>query len=247
MSRSSSPDRRPLLYGVAAVLILIAALFIFWPRGGNDDQPSFTLEAPTSEQSAQASATGGPNPGEFGSTDDPRAMDDPSANADQAATDTPAPETVQSAQLTQQQEFHQEEMPEPADAASTQTPQTTSSAASQNKASANSGSNATSGTSSQPVRGQTGTRSSSSGLTGPGPNGSYQIWAGSYHGYDNAQIQVKDLAKSDVESTVVEATASDGRTVYRVRIGFFAQKSQADAYARDLKSRLGLDYWIGQR
>ena len=54
MAYNDSPDRRPLLYGFAALLILVAAGFLFWPRGSRSDQPGLVL-TPNTEESQLAS------------------------------------------------------------------------------------------------------------------------------------------------------------------------------------------------
>ncbi len=51
--RKDDSDRRPLLYGIAAILILVAALFLFWPRGG-EDASVMTFTPSSSEGEVQA-------------------------------------------------------------------------------------------------------------------------------------------------------------------------------------------------
>ncbi len=54
MAREDTPDRRPLLYGIAALLILCAALFLFWPRGPKNELSTMTLTPPSAENQVQA-------------------------------------------------------------------------------------------------------------------------------------------------------------------------------------------------
>ena len=43
-----SPDRRPLVYGGVALLILLAAAFLFWPHGADDPTPTRMVLTPES-------------------------------------------------------------------------------------------------------------------------------------------------------------------------------------------------------
>ena len=124
-----------------------------------------------------------------------------------------------------QKEFAQEEMPEPEDAKpttpSTTTPSTTTRTPSRS-------------TTPAPTR---------TGAPAPGPNGSYQLWVGSFGQHDYAQRHAQTLSQQGIEGTVVEAELPDGRTVFRVRVGFFQSRADATTYG----DRMKLDYWVARR
>ena len=56
------PDRRPLVYGGAPIVILVVAAFLFWPRGGDQANenalPSSSL-VPAASGRAPPTAAGG--------------------------------------------------------------------------------------------------------------------------------------------------------------------------------------------
>jgi len=84
MDSEARPDRRPLLYGIAGVLILALAIFLFRPQGGAEDLPETLVLTPQqSDEALHASVEEG----------DADAMpQDEAAPADESPE---APETVE--------------------------------------------------------------------------------------------------------------------------------------------------------
>ncbi len=218
MAREDTPDRRPLLYGIAALLILCAALFLFWPRGPKNELSTMTLTPPGTENSLQAGQVSpeGATPAE-GESSSMSPEDTPAESLSQA------PQKPSSTQL-QATELHASTSSQttPVHAASTEMAPTTRSSGS---TSPNTG----------------------AGLVQPGPSGRYLINLGSFSSHSNAQRRVDELRQNGVPADVAQGTKPDGTPLYRVRIAYFEGHSLAKAYGEDLQRRLGLKYWISER
>lgn len=89
MSPRKNKDQRPLVYGVAAAVIVAMALFLFWPRGGQDEDLPEMVLTPHATQQASVETTGTPEP------------DDGMATTNGGADDEAAAAAVQSGEVKQ--------------------------------------------------------------------------------------------------------------------------------------------------
>lgn len=227
MAHNDSPDRRPLLYGFAALLILVAAGFLFWPRGGRDDSPGLVL-TPNASQEQLASDMDTPN------------QEEPAADGDAVASSQDEEPARIETQPIQETQYDAMDANRPSSA-------TTSSASSQPVEPSSSSSSTT--------KSSTGNTSSLGGasaprstdLDQPGPSGRYLLYLGSFSTAENAQRRAKELQGKGVPAEVTRTNKPDGSLVYRVRVGFFEGHSRAKAYGEQLKSQYQVDYWIAER
>jgi len=227
MVYDETPDRRPLLYGFAALLILVAAGFLFWPRGDRNEAPGMVL-TPNSDAGQLASQMETPS-------------DATESSPDRSAADTEqAPEEIRSQPITET-EYALE-----TDRGATKSSATSSSPS--NSAEPQSASPRTSGGSQsvEPSRpSQDAPRSTD--LSRPGPSGRYLLYLGSYSTRENAQRRATELQGKGIPTEIAQGTRGDGSAVYRVRVGYFEGHSLAKAYGENLKSRHELEYWIAER
>lgn len=86
---------------------------------------------------------------------------------------------------------------------------------------------------SRPIRQRTGE---------PSASGSYFLVVGSYEDAQNAESEIARLSGSGVRANSV---ATGGK--YRVQVGYFQSREDAEAYGRKLKQSLKLDFWISSR
>lgn len=231
MARTESPDRRPLLYGFAAVLILIAAGFIFWPRGDGSHEPGMVL-TPDNEQGQLAAQI--ESPGEELST----AQDPAPADSGQDV----APEEIRS-QPINETEYAVEAQPSSQTSGASSSGSQTQSRPTTDRAVTGSGSSQAQAT--QAPATQTTPRATD--LSQPGASGRYLLYVGSFSTRANADRKAKELQGKGVPAEVSSGTKADGTAFYRVRVGYFEGHSRAKSYGDNLKSRLGLDYWIAER
>lgn len=239
MARKDNPDRRPLLYGIAALLILVAALFLFWPRGDHENSV-MTFTPSTPEGGVQA-----------GHMEIPSDQEEPSGASLPSSDSELAPEDVAA------QPILEHGTPSTQDAASTKTvaKRASSSKGSESVGSASSPSStpttstartsARSTTQTTPTT--TNTRTDTASLTRPTSSGRYLLYLGSFSSYANAQKRATELKGKGVPADVAQASKADGTLIYRVRVAYFEGHSRAKAYGDDLKKRLGLGYWIAER
>jgi cell division septation protein DedD len=222
MARNESPDRRPLLYGFAAVLILLAAGFIFWPRGDRTREPGMVL-TPDAGQGQLAGQIETPSE-EPGSTETTLAG---------GTGDELSPESVQ-AQPIAETEYAVE------GTVNSQSPTQTD-----RNGVGTSGSTTTNPTT--PSRTTTQSAPRATNLDQPGPSGRYLLYLGSFSTRENAQNRATELQGKGVPAEIMSGTKADGSVYYRVRVGYFEGHSRAKSYGESLKQRLGLDYWIAER
>lgn len=78
-------------------------------------------------------------------------------------------------------------------------------------------------------------------VTAPSSTGDYVIYVGSYSERANAQ-----RAASELQNKGIQAQVMDAGTKYRVAVGYFTSSAKAEAYAKTLESKLGLEYWVGE-
>jgi len=74
------------------------------------------------------------------------------------------------------------------------------------------------------------------------PTGRFLLQVGAYRNRSGAEQVASDLKRMGYPAQVISA-----KEIFRVRIGFFEDISEADAAGRLLKQGLGLDYWVTNR
>ena len=74
------------------------------------------------------------------------------------------------------------------------------------------------------------------------PTGRFLLQVGAYRNRSGAEQVASDLKRMGYPAQVISA-----KQIFRVRIGFFEDVSEAEAVGRLLKQGLGLDYWVTNR
>lgn len=216
-----TPDRRPLVYGVFAVAILLVAAFLFMPP--SEEEPADLVLTPESMRQ-NAAVEESLNGATLGSDSDPLAAHDvESADTIEklAENDGPATETHIDGTSTTL----------PATPPAVTRPKTTPAPTPDPVA---------------PVR--TPAREiEQASLTQPGSSGEWVLNVGAYSTSQNAQRQVEQLGRVGIAAHVRSTSQSDGTALYRVRVGYFATSSAAKSYGEWLKRSQNLDSWAGKR
>lgn len=191
--RTDAPDRRPLLYGLFAVAIVIVASYLFWPRGSGDSALVVTKEGVRSD--TVASELTHPNDAGTIATE----------IEEGPATETVAlPEDEGPAAETKIVEAKPKpRAPDPVAVADT-------------------------------------------GGSQPSSRGDWVINLGSFSTRENADRRVTELARLGVAAHVSQGQ-KDGKTLFRVRVGFFQTSAKAKEYGAWLKRSQQLDNWTGKR
>lgn len=214
-----TPDRRPLVYGVFAVAILLVAAFLFMPP--SEDAPADLVLTPEStRQNAAVEAM--PNPAALGAEADLLATDD-LASGDPIETlaedDGPATET------------HIDGASTASTPPAVTKPKTTAAPKPDPVA---------------PVR--TPSREPEpANLNQPGSTGEWVLNVGAFSTSQNAQRQVEQLGRLGITAHVRSTSQSDGSALYRVRVGYFPTSSAAKSYGEWLKRSQSLDSWASKR
>lgn len=213
------PDRRPLVYGGAAIVILLVAAFLFWPRGQEgpvrDELATSSLVPPgqttrASDESVRADAA--PLTADAGlGTDIAAVVDD----AVQEPTGTPANPAVETRIV---EETPQAKQPEITKAPVRSAPETT-----------------------------TPTRVRETPTAQPLASGDWVLNVGSFSSRQNADRRAEELTRQGISSHVQVGSSGSGATVYRVRVGYFGSSADAKAYGNWLKSSQELDSWASRR
>ena len=218
------PDRRPLVYGGAAIVILLVAAFLFWPRGGAETETADPLadrslvpETATTQASDESVRTDDVSSGASmsGGTDLGGVVDD----ADPTATGTPANPRAET-------RIVEDETPADVTSAETASP-------------------AESRTPSTPP--STADRVDPATSASPSAAGDWVLNVGSFSSRQNADRRAEELARKGIDAHVQLGTAGDGSPVYRVRVGYFGSSAEAKEYGEWLKSSQDLDSWAGRR
>lgn len=197
MPKSIEPaDRRPLVYGIFALLILVAASYLFWPRS---PQPESLVLTPESVRTEAAAADMDTEP-----------------TADESAT----VETVDVAGTDELAEETRISDDPPPTAASTTPPARTSPPAN--------------------------TRTSELTGSGPASSGNWVLNVGAYSTESNARSRAAEISRQGMSAHVHQIT-SNGKTLWRVRVGYFASKAKATEYGQWMKSTHGIEGWAGTR
>jgi cell division septation protein DedD len=76
----------------------------------------------------------------------------------------------------------------------------------------------------------------------PRPSGSWAVQIGAFQAEENAQALVADMATKGVDAQVRAAGTSSGSIVYRVWIGWFKDRDEALAYAKQERRNIGDSY-----
>lgn len=214
---SQLPDRRPLLYGVVAVALLLTAAALFWPHGEDESEPGTMVLTP---ESLQVSSEEAPLQTADGTTAAATPED-----AGLEIEEEPLPHGEKEiVDATGGSEIVAEEAVEDADPPARQSrPEAMPESA-------------------HPRQGATPTPAA----VIPAESGNYVLNVGSFGDRSNADRMVLDLKQKGVPAHVRAATA-DGKTVYRVRVGYFDDATTASRYARILEQEHDLDSWASRR
>ena len=227
-----TPDRRPLVYGVFAVVILLVAAYLFMPQG--KDEPTELVLTPESVRQNAAVDAGNSDAG-LGFADDLASSIDPSLDGGietLPADDGPAVETHIDGQRTSLSSSTS-----PAET----TPKTTAAKSTIPKSTPTPVAPSTT-----PSRTPS-TASERASLTQPGSSGEWVLNVGAFSTSDNATRQVEQLGRQGVSAHVRSTSKDDGSPLYRVRVGYFPTSSAAKTYGEWLKRSQNLDSWAGKR
>jgi cell division protein FtsN len=192
MPKSIEPaDRRPLVYGIFALVILIAASYLFWPRS---PQPESLVLTPESVRN------------------DPAAADMETEPSAEEATDLETVDVGSGGEIAEETSIS--DVPPP-----TPKPKT-----------------------SQPAKNTT------AELTGNGPSssGDWVLNVGAYSKESGARSRAAEISRQGMSAHVHRIT-SNGKTLWRVRVGYFASKAKATEYGQWMKSTHGIEGWASNR
>lgn len=199
MPRSIEPaDRRPLVYGVFVLLILVAASYLFWPRS---PEPESLVLTPDSVRTGSAAADMSGEP-----------SDDEAAPVETVALD-------ESAAINE--ETHISDEPP---AVATRTPERSSNPPDR----------------SEPAR------TTALAENGPSGSGSWVLNVGAFSTEAGARSRAEEISRQGM-SAHVHRIASDGKSLWRVRVGYFATKAKASEYAAWMRSTHAIEGWASER
>lgn len=218
-----TPDRRPLVYGIFAVVILLVAAYLFMPESGNDGTDLvLTPESVRQDAALEASASTasmGEDQGGAGALD--AVTDAMGEQVEQVAEDDgPAAETHIDDERTNPTSS-------PASTPAASTPKSSSTPA----------------PASRPAVRETNTSS----LTQPGSGGEWVLNVGAFSTRENADRQVESLGRLGIAAHVRASSKDDGSALYRVRVGYFPTSDAAKNYGDWLKRSQSLDSWASKR
>lgn len=208
MSKSIEPaDRRPLIYGVFVLLILVAASYLFWPRTPHSDSLVLTPEsvrtgsAAAEMSGALTEAPHGDAVGDVADADlETTAVDESHAIAAETSISDEAPVT-------------RAVTPEPTRREPTRV---------------------------EPVR------TTALAGTGPASSGDWVLNVGAFSAEASARARAEEISREGM-SAHVHSVVSNGNTLWRVRVGYFATKAKADEYGQWMKSTHGIEGWASAR
>ena len=75
-------------------------------------------------------------------------------------------------------------------------------------------------------------------LIKPAPRGPYMVQTGSFGDPENADKEASRLKKLGIDARVKMGNTSDGNIIYRIRIGYFKSRTEADAYIRQNRKNM---------
>ena len=192
MPKSIEPaDRRPLVYGIFALVILIAASYLFWPRSPQPDSLVLTPESVRNDPAAADMQT------------------EPSADE---ATDLETVDIASSDEIAEEESISDDPPPTPKPKTSPPAKQATAE------------------------------------LTGNGPSssGNWVLNVGAYSKESGARSRAAEISREGMSAHVHRIT-SNGKTLWRVRVGYFASKAKATEYGQWMKSTHGIEGWASNR
>lgn len=204
MSKSiEAADRRPLVYGVFVLLILVAASYLFWPRAPKPESLVLTPESVRTESAAadMTAEAGTAEVAAAGEDLESVALDESAGIAAETSISDEPPVTS----------------PQPARARPTPKPTPTPT---------------------QPAANTEG--------SAPGDTGKWVLNVGAYSSEANARARAAEISRQGM-SAHTHQVQSDGKTLWRVRVGYFASKAKAQEYGEWMKSTHGIDGWTGSR
>jgi cell division septation protein DedD len=209
MSKPIEPaDRRPLVYGVFVLLILVAAAYLFWPRQPKPQSLVLTPESvrtgsaaadmtrtPTDEEAAGLPA----DDVESVAVPEPNAISEETSISDEPPTTGSSGGTVMSSPATTTQDRQPESTAE-------------------------------------------------TGLAdgGPAATGDWVINVGAFSSEASAKNRAEEISRQGM-SAHVHRVVSEGRSLWRVRVGYFATKAKAREYADWMKTTRGIEGWASSR
>ena len=197
-------DRRPLVYGVFVLLILVAASYLFWPRSPKPDSLVLTPES-VRTQAAAADMNSDLTSNDDGSI----------TTVELGESDAPIEETSISDEAP---------VTRPVSRSVTEPAKTTQSATKSNST-------------------KTSTKSSA---FEPAGAGDWVVNVGAYSKKSSAQTRAGEISRQGMAAHVHQVS-SDGKTLWRVRVGYFASKAKAREYGEWMKSTHGIEGWAGSR
>jgi cell division protein FtsN len=217
--QSQIPDRRPLIYGLMAVAVLLAATALFWPSSDESSPDTLVLTPESLQVAAESTPTANPAT----SVNPETVSDEELAVEPLPRGETEIVDAIPSGERSSTTIRVEGVPPEAGSQTRAERPQAL------------------------PQSAIPASRSGSGLKTsGPVEDGGYVLNVGSFKTRLNADSMVLDLQKKGIPAHVRAAT-SKGATVYRVRVGYFESSGEAAAYARELKKEFGMDAWTSQR
>jgi cell division septation protein DedD len=215
-------DHRPLIYRVAAVLILGAAAVLFWPREPSRNPSPEMVLTPESVREPVAEETSGESTRE---------------TTLQAGVETPPlPGDALSAGERQIVDARpQDQGSDPAE--------TTERSARRGTAPAETSVTTTKDQTERQER----ARPTQADTLQPRSSGRFVLNVGAFSSRENAERLVERLARQTIDAHVHMTTTETGATVYRVRVGYFTDRGDAEQYGAYLARNHDLKSWVGPR
>jgi len=216
---------RPIMIGLA--LILAAAAFLFWPRGGgNPTGIGERMSVVTADTGTEGMVPDSePRSGEVTIENETSSLVPESVRSLQASEASGAENTTQTASAppkTQQESTTtaNKSVTESQPAATTQatTPQPAMT---------------------QPRSAQKKPELSATPKIQPTESGSWAIQVGAFSKEENAQKHIQDLKSSGYPALMHAASAPGGDLLYKVWIGYFKNREEAATYARENQRQIG--------
>jgi cell division septation protein DedD len=220
---------RPIMIGVA--LILAAAAFLFWPRGGSSPTGiGDRMSVVTADTGNDAMVPGGePRSGEVAIENETSDLVPEKVKTTQAGTDKPASSEPQATSDEVKTTTKQE--PAKADTRSTTTPTT--------KTASTTEATKSSPPATTPRSAQKKPEPTTISKIEPTASGGWAIQVGAFSKEENAQRNINDLKSKGYPALMHAASTSGGEILYKVWIGYFKNREEAAIYGRDHRRQLG--------
>lgn len=216
---------RPIMIGLA--LILAAAAFLFWPRGGGSPAGvGERMSVVTADTGADSMVPDGePRSGEVTIENETSSLVPESVRSSQASEASRAENTTQTASAPPETEqesktTENKSVTESKPAATTQTTTPPPAMA-------------------QPRSAQKKQEPTAVPKIQPTESGSWAIQVGAFSKEENAQKQIQDLKSRGYPALMHAASAPGGDLLYKVWIGYFKNREEAATYARENRRQIG--------